>query len=217
MNLLNRLSTAIRAAAHDLFAEEAPAPEDRAASLLKTAQQRTDRLNEQLAQAVAREKRAEQAWRDALAQANALEAEVNAAVQSGQDDVARAKLAQLNQAQIKTQQLNDRWLNDASTSEKLRLEIQALQAQLGEARRRLDQVGDRAGNAGGMEDLQRIRREQRHDTTQVHHELKTREEQTARREDDIAAREELDQSRSDPTELDQTRIADLLKKRNTEK
>src|SRR5262245_48236292 len=114
MDLLNRISTAIRAAAHDLFAGEEHigeehTPEDRAASLLKTAQQRTSRLDDQLAQAVAREKRAEQAWRDGLARVNALEVEVDAAVRTGQAEVARAKLAQLNQAQIKAQQLSDSW------------------------------------------------------------------------------------------------------------
>lgn len=204
MDLLNRLSTAIRAAAHDLFSEEAPAPEDRAAALLKNAQKRADRLNEQLAQAVAREKRAEQAWRDGLARATALEAEVDAAVRAGQDDTARVKLAQLNPAQVKAQQLSDSWRAYAATSEKLRIEIQDLQAQLGEARRRLEHVGERESNAGGLEDLQRTRREQRKETAQVRDELETREEQTARREDDAAAHEELDQ----------TRIADLLKKRD---
>ena len=206
MDLLNRLSVAIRAAAHDLFGEEEP-PRDAAshsATLLKTAQQRVNKLNEQLAQAVAREKRAEQAWREASVQASTLEDEVNAAVRAGQDEVARAKLAQLNQAQIKVQQLNDNWRGYASSSEKLRIEIQDLQAQLGEARRRLNQVGERENNAAGMEDLQRTRREQRAETAQAHEELKSREEQAAQREDHIAAREELDQ----------TRIADLLKKRD---
>jgi phage shock protein A len=204
MDLLNRISTAIRAAAHDLFAEEEPTPEDRAASLLKTAQQRTSRLDDQLAQAVAREKRAEQAWRDGLARVNALEVEVDAAVRAGQDEVARAKLAQLNQAQIKAQQFSDSWHTYAAASEKLRIEIQDLHAQLDEARRRLQQVGEREGSAGGQEDLQHVQREQRKDAAQVGDELKAREEQVARREDDVAAREELDQSR----------IADLLKKRD---
>ena len=206
MNLLSRLSIALRAAAHDLFGEDEPSPDaaTRSASLLKTAQQRVDKLNEQLAQAVAREKRAEQAWHDAVVQTNALEAEVDAAVRAHQDDAARTKLAQLNQMQNKVQQLNDAWRGYASSSEKLRIEIGDLQAQLGDARRRLNQVGERESNADGMEDLQRIQREQRKQAAQVNEELKAREEQTAQREDHIAAREELDQ----------TRIADLLKKRD---
>jgi phage shock protein A len=204
MDLLNKLSTAIRSAAHDLFGEEPPPAEDRAAALLKTAQQRVDRLNGQLAQAVAREKRAEQDWRDGQARVTALGAEIDAAVRAGQDDAARAKLAQLNPAQIKAQQLSDSWRAYATTSEKLRIEIQDLQAQLAEARKRLERAGERDSNAGGMEDLQQARREGRKDAAQVHEEVTSREEQAARREDDATAREELDQ----------TRIADLLKKRD---
>ena len=208
MNLLNRLSLAIRAAtraaANDLFGEETPAPEDRTAQLLKTAQQRVNKLNEQLAQAVAREKRAEQDWREARARVDALEADVDAAVRNHQDDVARAKLTQVNQAQNKLRQLSDSWKAYAASSEKLRIEIQDLHTQLADAQRRLQQVNEREGNAGGMENLQQTRREQRKETAQVQDEMKAREEQTARREDNIAAREELDQ----------TRVADLLKKRD---
>ena len=204
MDLLNRLSLAIRSTVNDLFAEEAPAPEDRAARLLKTAEQRTAKLNEQLALAVAREKRAEQDWRDARTRADALEAEVNAAVRNGQDELARAKLTQLNQAQTKLLQLNDSWKSYAASSEKLRIEIQGLQAELADAHRRLQQVNEHEGNASGMENLQRARREQRKETAQVQDELKTREEQTARHEDNVAAREDLDQAR----------LADPLKKRD---
>jgi phage shock protein A len=204
MNLIDRLSLAIRSTVNDLFAEEPPAPEDRAARLLKTAEQRTAKLNEQLALAVAREKRAEQDWRDARARADALEAEVNAAVRNGQDELARAKLTQLNQAQTKLLQLNDSWKSYAASSEKLRIEIQDLQAQLAEAHRRLQQVDKREANASGMENLQQARREQRKETAQAQDELKAREEQTARHEDNVAAREDLDQAR----------LADLLKKRD---
>jgi phage shock protein A len=206
MNLLNRLSLALRAAASDLFSEEAPAPQDKAAQLLRTAQQRVDKLNEQLAQAVAREKRAEQDWRTARAGVEALEAEVDAAVRAHQDETARLKLAQVNQAQNKLQQLSDSWKAYAASSEKLRIEMQDLHTQLAAAQQRLQQLGEREGNAGGMETLQQARREQRNEAAQVHQELAAREEQTARREDHIAAREELDQ----------TRIADLLKKHDKE-
>jgi phage shock protein A len=112
----------------------------------------------------------------------------------------------VNQAQNKLQQLSTQWKAYATSSEKLRIEIGDLQTQLAEAQRRLQSLGEREANAGGMEALQQTRREQRPDTAQVQDELKAREEQTAQREDHIAAREELDQ----------TRIADLLNKRNKE-
>jgi len=207
MKLLDSLALAVRTAARDLFGEEDESPNEasRPATLLKTAQARLDALNEQLAQAVAREKRAEQAWQDAVAQASVLDDEVNAAVRAGQDDMARFKLAQLKQAKDAAQKFSITWQGFAVTSEKLRIEIQDMQAQLAEARRRMTQIGERENNAIAMEGLHRIRREQRAETTQVRARaaLQTRDEQAAQREDNIAAREELDQAR----------IVDLLKKR----
>ncbi len=207
MKLLDSLALAVRTAARDLFGEEDESPSEasRPATLLKTAQARLDALNEQLAQAVAREKRAEQAWQDAVAQASVLDDEVTAAVRAGQDDMARFKLAQLKQAKDAAQKFSITWQGFAVTSEKLRIEIQDMQAQLAEARRRMTQIGERENNAIAMEGLQRIRREQRAETTQMRARaaLQTRDEQAAQREDNIAAREELDQAR----------IVDLLKKR----
>ncbi len=204
MNLINQLSTALRATVNDLLAEEPTAPREHTARLLKTADQRVAKLNEQLAMAVAREKRAEQDWRDARAQAEALEAEANRAVLNKQDELARVKLAQLNQTQTRLLRLSERWKSYAATSEKLHIEIQDLQTQLGEARRRLLQAGEHEGNTSSLENLQQTRCQQHRETEQVQEELKASVEQTAQREDNVKAR----------GELDQTRITDLLKKRD---
>jgi phage shock protein A len=202
MDLLNRLSLAIRAAANVVIGEVAPAPEDQAAQLLKTAQQRANKLNEQLAQAVAREQRAEQDWREARARADALEAEVDMAVRNHQDDVARARLPVLNQAQTTLLQLNGRWKALAAASEKLRIEIQDLQAQLTEAQRRLQHANEHQGSASGLQTPQQPQRDQRKATAQGQNELEAREKQAAHIADDASPR----------NELDETRIADLLKK-----
>jgi phage shock protein A len=140
MNLLERISIAIRAAAGGLAGGERPTTPQDTQRLLNAAQKRVDRLNDQLAQAEAREKRAEQEWHDARTLADAFEAEVNAAVSAGQDDAARTKLAQFNHAQINVQQLDASWQRYASSSAKLRLEITDLQAQLAVIRRRLGQA-----------------------------------------------------------------------------
>jgi phage shock protein A len=206
MDLLNRLSLAIRAAANVVIGEVAVAPEDQAAHLLKTAQQRANKLNEQLAQAVAREQRAEQDWREARARADALEAEVDTAVRNHQDEVARARLPVLNQAQTTLLQLNARWKAYAAASEKLRIEIQDLQAQLTEAQRRLQQANEHRGNASGLQAPQQPQRDQRKETAQGQNELEARERQAAHIADDASPR----------NELDETRIADLLKKHDKE-
>lgn len=137
MNILERITLAIRAAAGGLMSDDRPSTPQDTQRLLSSAQRRVERLNKQLAQADEREKAAEQEWRDARALAEALETEVDAAVRGGQDAEARVKLAQLNQAQIYVQQLDSRWRRAATATEKLRIEINDLQAQLEVIRRRL--------------------------------------------------------------------------------
>ena len=200
MNLFNRISIAIRAAAHDLVSSPPAAPADQSAALLKTAQQRVDRLNQTLAQAEAREKRAEQDWRDARAQADALEAEANAAVRAGQAaGVARVKLAQFNQAQNKVLQLSDGWKICATTSEKLRIELQDLQAQLTAIRRRLGQA-DSAAHPTTEQARQRLAQTDRP------------AEVTSKPATTLSTPKSAEAPPADKG-LDQARIADLLKKR----
>ncbi len=197
MDILSQIALAIRTAAHSVTGANPQVSGDPAAAsarLLKAAQQRVNRLNSQLSQAEAREQTAEQAWRDARAQADALELEVNAAVNAGQDDVARAKLALFNQAQNRTQQLSDRWHNYATAAEKLRLEIRELQAQLDAARKRMAAAGTQAAPAA-----------QPAATGQPAVESETRQVRLEQPPDNAAAA---------GGNLDQTRIADLLKKRD---
>ena len=203
MDLLNQISLALRAAAHSLTGQPS-APGDPAAAsatLLKAAQQRVERLNKQLNRSEAREKGAELAWRVARSQADALEQEVNAATRSGQDDVARAKLAQLNQAQNHVQQLSDRWRDHATASEKLRIEIQDLQAQLNTVRQRLAAAGSPTNPPAQMA---APTQQPAASAGQPSTEPATREQRLATPQDNMAA----------PKDLDTTRIADLLKKRD---
>ncbi|MCL4506136.1 MAG: hypothetical protein M1434_14305 [Chloroflexi bacterium] len=206
MDILGQLTSLVRAKANDLLrpreTRQQPAdPRAESIRLLKAAQQRADRLGKQLSQAEARERNAEQAWRDARSQSDTLELEVNAATRAGQDDVARAKLAQLNQAQNHVQQLSDRWHDYATASEKLRIEIQDLQAQLNAVRQRLAGAGGPASTpAQGMAPAQR----QSTTASQPATEAIAREERLATPQDKPAA----------PKDLDTTRIADLLKKRD---
>ena len=203
MDLLNQISLALRAAAHGL-AGQPSAPGDPAAAsaaLLKAAQQRVERLNKQLNLSEAREKGAELAWRVARSQADALEHEVNAATRAGQDDAARAKLAQLNQAQNHVQQLSDRWHQHATASEKLRIEIQDLQAQLNTVRQRLAAAGSPSNPPAQMVTPAQ---QPAASAGQPSTEPATREQRLATPQDNPATSQELDT----------TRIADLLKKRD---
>ena len=211
MNLIERISTALRAAAgkavrtaaHDLFGEEPATPEDRTARLLSQAEKRLKRLNDLLAEAIGREKRADQDWQEATARANGLDTEVDSAVRGGQDEAARARLEQLRRAQVKAIEAERMYRDYAAATEKLRIEIRDTQAQLDDARKRYQKLAEREGSASASEAAQQARRDQRKDNQHTQAQLDTREEEVAKREDNVAARDDLDQ----------TRIADVLNRR----
>lgn len=199
VNLFERISLAVRAVASQTArsvscAGQPPtASEDRTAHLLELAEKRLKRLNALLAEAVAREQRADRDWQAAAARAGALDAELDAAVSGQQDETARARLEQLRRAQAKAIAAERAYRDYAAATEKLRIEIQDAQAQLDAARKEYQQ---RAGNAGNVPPPQS-------DTAM----------QAAQREES-RQRQALADAESDIKDsLDQTRIADLLSRR----
>ena len=205
MNLFERISLAVRAVAGQTArtitrAGLPPAtPEDRAAHLLALAEERLKRLNALLAEAVAREQRADRDWQDAVARAGALDAEVGAAVSGQQDETARARLEQLRRAQAKAIAAERAYRGCAAATEKLRIEIQDTQAQLDAARKHYQQ---RAGNAGNIPAPQS-------DTALQAAQREERRQRQAPAEAGLDAGSDADAKDS----LDQARIADLLSRR----
>ncbi len=192
VNLFERVSLVLRAVAgqtaHTIArAGLSPAkPEERVEDLLEQAEQRLKRLNALLAEAVAREQRAELDWRDAVARAGALAIEVDATVAGRQDETARA--------QAKALAAERAYRDYAAATEKLRIQIQDTQAQLNAARKQSGQrVGDPAP-APGTRAAQHRQSQQHHVTTQGGLDAHT---------DTTDAKDALDQ----------TRIADLLTQR----
>jgi phage shock protein A len=196
MKWFDRILTGLRAAARDLISEEDnDAEADRVAALLETAQTRLHVLRSELAQAIAREQRAEIEWRAAWEQANALDATVDSALRAGQDDVARTKIEEASRAQVKADELSERYQACVRVSTRLREEVNTLQTHIDEVRRRQGQIVDRELSAQSLEQLQQLKREQRKETHQVHDELRDRQEQIARREDRLAAHDELERDK----------------------
>uniref|UniRef100_UPI00404A00CC hypothetical protein n=1 Tax=Candidatus Roseilinea sp. TaxID=2838777 RepID=UPI00404A00CC len=199
MNLFERISLVVRAVASQTarsvsYAGQPPtASEDRTAHLLELAEKRLKRLNALLAEAVAREQRADRDWQAAAARAGALDAEVDAAVSGQQDETARARLEQLRRAQAKAIAAERTYRDYAAATEKLRIEIQDAQAQLDAARREYQQ---RAGNAGNVPPPQS-------DTAMQ----AAQREESRQRQAPAEAESDIEDS------LDQTRIADLLSRR----
>lgn len=152
------------------------------------------RLNALLAEAVAREQRAERDWQDAVAQAGALALKADMAMMGRQDDTARARLEQLRRAQARAMAAERAYRDCAAATEKLRIEIQDTQARLEAARRQYQQqtAGAAPASAPAMQAGQRqdsrLSRAPAQDTPPAGH---------------ADARDALDQAR----------IADLLSKR----
>ena len=209
VNLFERISLAVRAVAGQTArtltrAGLPPAtPEDRVAHLLALAEERLKRLNALLAEAVAREQRADRDWQDALARAGALDAEVDAAVSGQQDETARARLEQLRRAQAKAIAAERAYHDCAAATEKLRIEIQDAQAQLDAARKHYQQ---RAGNAGNIPPPQS-------DTALQAAQREERRQRQAPAEAGLDVRPDAGSDADAKDSLDQTRIADLLSRR----
>ena len=196
MKWIDRILAALRTAARDLISEEDIAEEeDRVSALLDAAQTRLNVLRDELAKAIAREKQAEAEWQDALAQANLLDGSVDAALRHGQDDTARTQIAAASRAQIKADELGEHYQGCGRVTARLRKEVKALQTQIDEARFRQSHLADREISAEALESLNRLRREQRKDTRQLRSDLDVRKEQLARREDKLAARDEVERDK----------------------
>ncbi len=199
MKLAQRLRMAAQAWIRDVFGEEAGlgAPGDASSDQaltgwLSDAQARLDALQVSLAQAQTRRGRLADDLRAVQAQAGSLSATVDAALAQGQDDLARARLAELNRLERQAGELQ---ANQAAASElvdALHNALHALQVQVGEARRKALALSERADQAAMLEELARLRRDLNRQAAAIQTELAERQEQIARREDRLAARADIE-------------------------
>ena len=192
MKWFDRVLTALRSAARDLISEEDEIEGDRVDMLIDAAQTRLTVLRDELAQAVAREKRAEIEWRAAWDQANALDANVDSALRAGQDDLAKVHIEQASRAQVKADELSEHYQACVRVTTRLREDVNALQSQLDDVIRRQSQLTDREQSASSLEQINRLKREQRRATSDLKRELEDRAREVSKREDYLAAREEIE-------------------------
>jgi phage shock protein A len=195
MKWFDRILTALRSAARDLISEDDEIEADRVETLIEAAQTRLTVLRDELAQAVAREKRAEIEWRAAWEQANALDTNVDNALRAGQDDLARVHIEQASRAQVKADELSEHYQASVRVTTRLREEVNALQTQLDDVVRRQTQLSDREHSADSLENLNRLKREQRRAASDLKRDLEDRARQVSKREDYLAAREEIERSK----------------------
>jgi phage shock protein A len=219
MNLLDKLKTLVQStvndAVQDLLGEgeaRTQLPNRRISApdtekLLKQADKRLAKLREDLADAVAREKRAEQSWQAAGANARKLNDEVDALIKADKADDARARLQQTKLAEKQVNDLERDVQRYEQLSARLRQEMALLEEQLNEVRRRLNQTDEREANVTIAEQNQQAAKEQRKAAAKAEPELKAKEEEAAKREDNVEAKDELDSSR----------MADVLKRLKEQK
>ena len=195
MKWFDRILTALRSATRDLISEDDEIESDRIDTLIAAAQTRLSVLRDELAQAVAREKRAELEWHAAWDQANALDANVDQALRAGQDDLARAHIEQASRAQVKADELSEHYQACVRVTTRLREEVTALQTQLDDVIKRQGQLSDRERGADSLESINRLKREQRRATSELKRDLEERARQVSKREDYLAAREEVERKK----------------------
>jgi phage shock protein A len=195
MKWFDRILTALRSAARDLISEEDEIEGDRVETLIDAAQTRLTVLRDELAQAVAREKRAEIEWRAAWDQANALDSNVDAALHAGQDDLARVHIEQASRAQVKADELSEHYQACMRVTTRLREEVSTLQTQLDDVIRRQTQLTDREQSATSLEQINRLKREQRRAASDLKRDLEDRAREVSKREDYLAAREEIERAK----------------------
>ncbi len=195
MKWFDRILTALRSAARDLISEDDEIEGDRVDTLIDAAQTRLAVLRDELAHAVAREKRAEIEWRAAWDQANALDTNVDNALRAGQDDLARMHIEQASRAQVKADELSEHYQACVRVTTRLREEVNALQTQLNDVIQRQTQLSDREGSADSLEQINRLKREQRRAASELKRDLEDRARQVSKREDYLAAREEIERTR----------------------
>lgn len=195
MKWFDRILTALRSAARDLISEGDEIEGDRIDTLIDAAQTRLAVLRDELAQAVAREKRAEIEWHAAWDQANALDTNVDQALRAGQDDLARMHIEQASRAQVKADELSEYYQACVRVTTHLREEVSTLQTQLDDVMQRQTQLADREHSAEAVEQLNRLKREQRHAASELKRDLEDRARQVSKREDYLAAREEIERKK----------------------
>jgi phage shock protein A len=200
MKLSERIRLLLKAAANDLFGEDQSTEvrqalngetnAERLTGLLDEAQRQLDSLRLELNTAVSHQKRIELAWQASAAQAKALDAAADAAIESGQDERARETLVQFHSAQNNARELEDLARAGEKRSTDLRLAVNRQQEQLDVLRRRALTLTDRERSVTTLAELLGDQQSLSRQTEKLHTELTEWEEQIARREDHLAARRE---------------------------
>lgn len=200
MKLSQRILLLLKTAFNDLFGEDqvtevrqaldGETTAERLNGLLDEAQHQLDLLRLELGNAVSHQKRIEQARQETAAHIKSLDAAADAAVQAGQDERAREYLVQLQSAQKHADDLEELARSVEQHSSDLRAAVSGQQEQLDTLRRRALALTNRERSVAALSDLFGDQQSLARQTEKLQRELTDWEEQIARREDLLAARQE---------------------------
>jgi len=205
MSLLNRLRLLLTVTLNDLFGEETqagargnsgPGVED----VIPDAQAQLNQLKNLQVQATLHHKRVEMECQALQKQVQALNDEVDAAVSSGQDDLARRKLEQLGRAQARTKALDQQRQENETLSAQLEADVHRLQEQFERVRQKAGDLQARKRSVEAQEELAQAQRELRRKVSGLRDHLQAQEDQLARQEDRLATLRELEQARNEASQ-----------------
>ena len=153
MGMFDRFATMVRSNLNDLISR-AENPEKMLNQLIVDMRSQLDKARQQVAQAIADEKKLEA---DSLAmkkQAEDWERRAMLAVQEGRDDLAKQALMRYNEALQGAQQLHDTWVKSKTETESLKGSLRQLNDKIEEAKRKKNILIARARRAEAQQRIQ---------------------------------------------------------------
>lgn len=153
MGMFDRFATMVRSNLNDLISR-AENPEKMLNQLIVDMRSQLDKARQQVAQAIADEKKLEA---DSLAmkkQAEDWERRAMLAVQEGRDDLAKQALMRYNEALQGAQQLHDTWVKSKTETEALKGSLRQLNDKIEEAKRKKNILIARARRAEAQQRIQ---------------------------------------------------------------
>jgi len=151
--MFDRFATMVRSNLNDLISR-AENPEKMLNQLIVDMRSQLDKARQQVAQAIADEKKLEA---DSLAQkkqAEDWERRAMLAVQEGRDDLAKQALMRYNEALQGAQQLHDTWVKSKTETEALKASLRQLNDKIEEAKRKKNILIARARRAEAQQRIQ---------------------------------------------------------------
>ena len=153
MGIFDRLSTLLRSNINDLISR-AENPEKMLNQLIVDMKTQLAKAKQQVAAAIADEKKLQADAEDMKKQAEDWERRAMLAVQEGRDDLAKQALSRYNEQLQGAQQLHETWVKHKAETEQLKLSLRQLNDKIEEAKRKKNILVARAKRAEAQQRIQ---------------------------------------------------------------